>query len=573
MISDALPKLKTAFSAPWTAARAAIAAIAITALFFVGLLLLVRPGFEVNDDVAVIEMLMAGHIAPYVDSNYGSLLHLLYAHVSTTVPWYGIMLLGVLGLSAASLIGIVLCCYSGYARLLLLLLVLGLYLPFVITVDYSMVGILSGASTIIIAMVLMIRGTLSAHRALLLGVFAVVCMWVRLEGLVAAVAFTAPVGLMVLVMSWRWGRLRQLLKPVPILLFILPLILSCAADYMHKTYYSSPQYRDYTAWNTLRGKFHVYPISRININNPAVLQATGWTQQDYDNLLEWFFVDEDLYNVRSMEAFYASAKQPSLTALPPRYFLDELQYLVVDYGGYWVLLAGLLVLGLALAAEDGLRRWLALFMPIYVFLFIYGMAALLRYPGRVAEPSLTAFALAYLFSVLELRRTVRKEGAVRDLRLEWAAVALASCGLAWVVHQAYERRVQYLNAEFKYAQILDHLNTQYVGDYILIQPGRGMATQFQSPLEPVRMAFHPIEVGWQTFSPLFYDQIQALGVNKGSEMPAALVNNGNAFVMAHADWVDRVVGYLRDHDHMLHVRKEKVEQLGPKLFVFRLVNP
>ena len=88
-----------AFTTVPPAYRAAVAGIGIVCLFFAFVLLLIRPAFNINDDVTIIEMIMAGQMAPYVDSTYAGILHFLYAHVSMEFPWYGVWLYTVLGVS------------------------------------------------------------------------------------------------------------------------------------------------------------------------------------------------------------------------------------------------------------------------------------------------------------------------------------------------------------------------------------------------------------------------------------------------------------------------------------------
>jgi len=546
---------------------------AITFLFFACLLLLVRPGYEVNDDVGITEIIRAGHLVPYVDSTYSSILHFLYAHVSPDFPWYGVWLLSVLGVSAVTLISATICYYRGYTRLLLVALILGLNLPFVVTVDYSMVSIMAGGSVIAVAAILTLRGAFTGLRAFLLGILAMVCMWVRLEGMAAAVIFTAPVLLTIFIVCLRKHETRKLFRYAPLLLFVAPLAVSCVADRIHKTGYSSPEYRAYSEWNDLRGGFQSYPISRLNRNNPAVLSATGWSKADYSNLEEWFFIDENLYNVRSMTAFYATAKRSTMSAYPASYFLGYLNLMAVDYWYYWLLAAGVLIFAVSMRSDDRVQRWIFLFAPVFVFGFIYIMAALLRYPTRVAEPSISVFLLAYVFSIVELKRSQDSDVLPIPLPLLALSMTIIAASLYFVVQKSYSGRAELLQAEIAYDQRLEYLNSKYPGYYILLQPGRGLATQFESPLRNFSTDFHLIDAGWATFSPLFYDQIAGLGIHKGYELPSAMLNNEHALILARADWADRVVDYLHEHAQTPGARLVLVEQLNQKLGLYRLVNP
>ena len=89
----------------------------------------------------------------------------------------------------------------------------------------------------------------------------------------------------------------------------------------------------------------------------------------------------------------------------------------------------------------------------------------------------------------------------------------------------------------------------------------------------VRDRIPPYNVGWETFSLLFYDQIRSFGVDQGRDLPKAMLNNKNAYILAHAEWADLVVDYLHRHMGMPAARKEIVEKIDRNLYLYRLVNP
>ena len=240
---------------------------------------------------------------------------------------------------------------------------------------------------------------------------------------------------------------------------------------------------------------------------------------------------------------------------------------------YWLLVAGVALFAVSLRSDDRVQRWIFLFAPVFVFAFIYAMAALLRYPTRVAEPSISAFLLAYAFSVVELKRGPDRDRLSIPLPLLAVSMAVIAAGLFFVIQRSYSGRAELLPAETAYDQRLEHLNSKYAGDYILMQPGKGLSTQFQSPLRNFSTDFHLIDAGWATFSPLFYAQISGLGIDKGYELPSAMLNNEHALILARTDWADRVVDYLHDHAHTPGARKVVVEQLDQKLALYRLVSP
>ena len=67
--------------------------------------------------------------------------------------------------------------------------------------------------------------------------------------------------------------------------------------------------------------------------------------------------------------------------------------------------------------------------------------------------------------------------------------------------------------------------------------------------------------------------MRALGVDKGYEVPAAMVNNGKALILSREKWPEHVVGYLHDHAHMPGAHTVLVEKIDRGLYLYRLVNP
>lgn len=581
---------------------AALAGISITGVCFALLLACVNPSYTygTNDNVAIVQMIQADALAPFVDSTYSSLLHLLYTDVSNQVPWYGIWLLCVLEISAALLVGISLYFCRGYLRLLLPFMVIGVYCSSMLRLDYSAVGIMGGFAAVTIGLVLALKGAFTVWRGFLLGMLAMAATWIRLESVAAVAVFSLPLVAVLAVRYLGDEQFRKGLRYLPFLVALVPLAVSSTVDHVHKSRFSSPEFTGYMQWNDLRGEFHSNPIAAANRSNPKVLTATGWSQEDYLSLMKWFFIDESLYNKESMRAFFAVAKSPGVTSYSPDYFLWRFTNLLSVYWIYWLMLAGLILL-VCTASMDGLERLIFWCAPVYVFGMIYFIDALLRYPYRVAVPSIGGFIIAYGLvgmAAHDDRPTLRHSfDAIRSslimksrrllpysLGLDISAAfsrsvavlaslaIVAGCTL-YVAVGSYEQQAGTQASVFRYNEILTHLNRAYAGRYILIEPGKGLWTQYQSPLTPFVTEFHPIDAGWQTFSPLFYGEIRAFGVDKGRDLPRAMVNTKNAFILAHEKWADLVVDYLHRHADMPAARKEIVEKIDRNLYIYRLVNP
>ena len=232
-------------------------------------------------------------------------------------------------------------------------MILGLYCSFVVNLDYSAVGIMSGLTAGTVMLVLVLKGALTVWRAFLLGLLVMVSTWVRLESIEAVAAFSIPLVAIVLASRFRDRAFYKDMKYLPFFAALIPLAISYSVDHIHKARFSSPEYVAYSQWNDLRGEFNSNPISGATRSNQKVMAATGWSQADYQSLMKWFFTDESLYNTRSMQAFFNTAKSPGFGDHGPGYFSWRFSHLLLVYWFYWLMMSGIFLL-IITAESNGL---------------------------------------------------------------------------------------------------------------------------------------------------------------------------------------------------------------------------
>lgn len=97
-----------------------------------------------------------------------------------------------------------------------------------------------------------------------------------------------------------------------------------------------------------------------------------------------------------------------------------------------------------------------------------------------------------------------------------------------------------------FAAKLAVLNMPYAGSVVLAKSDNRLAfKELDSPQIP-RFEFRPIQLGWSTFSPRFYQRISALGVQQAHQVVDALVDRQEAYVLGTRDWAAELTSYLSD---------------------------
>jgi len=129
-----------------------------------------------------------------------------------------------------------------------------------------------------------------------------------------------------------------------------------------------------------------------------------------------------------------------------------------------------------------------------------------------------------------------------------AALCFAiACGGVYLVTQAEAEDGGVKAAHVRlFAAKLDTLETHFAGSVILAKAGNGLPFKDLDPLLVPALDFQPIQLGWSTFSPRFYQQIGALGVQHAYAVVDALVDRPDAYLLGPRDWAAEVGGYLSD---------------------------
>jgi hypothetical protein len=179
------------------------------------------------------------------------------------------------------------------------------------------------------------------------------------------------------------------------------------------------------------------------------------------------------------------------------------------------------------------------------------MELFLRFPDRVGNPMLSSFVLFCLYFGINPYFTKTNAeiesscfSGIKKRVLLYVSVAGIVLGLI-VFMQDIERMNRSRNtARERFFEITEKLNRHFAGCYILLQPGFSLPVQLNNPLKPLPFEFYPINVGWNTFSQLFYLQINELGAAQGYELAQNLIDRQNALVLSSINWQTLLFDYV-----------------------------
>ncbi|MFI4921689.1 MAG: hypothetical protein ACHQAZ_08635, partial [Gammaproteobacteria bacterium] len=112
------------------------------------------------------------------------------------------------------------------------------------------------------------------------------------------------------------------------------------------------------------------------------------------------------------------------------------------------------------------------------------------------------------------------------------------------------------------------LNQDFAGSVVLLQPGGGLWLESLSPLEVTDLRFHPVELGWNTFSPRFYQEIAALGIDHGYQLMDTLIDNKSAVELG-APWWGTVMLNMATARPGSTIKAVPIRQINNALYLFR----
>jgi hypothetical protein len=530
-------------------------------LFVATVLRVLNTHYTTNDDTGIISFIVAGYPVPYMGIALSTLLHAAYAAVPS-VAWFGCCLYALLTLSLYQWLALA---WRVFPRPWLAAaataVILGLYLDLLVSLDFTAVSAMLCMSALSRAGVEVLGPGRQPWALLVPGLVFAAGWLVRPDPALGALAYALPVGAAVLVAClWRRPLQPEAVRlALAALVFLLPLALNLAVDDVWRASVRTPLEAQYEARNEEIDAFYHLNAARREATgrDAALLASLHWTVRDSRRFLHWKFLDERVYTPQAVHALVAGAAAPAVSApLLERHLRGRL----FPHNTLFLLLLASLPLFVLLLCRGRPEGAIGLLLPFYSVALTVLMYVLHAYVYRVEMP----FELGLgLMGVLLATALLGRSGAPPSrVSLAVACVSLLIAGVAagYSVRSCLLLQRHDLRVAATVRRELQMLDTRFAGDVVLMQPvGNGL--NVLSPLQPVLLRFDHIDLGWSTFSPLFYDQIRVLGVQHGYELMDAMVDDPRAYLRGWQPWAQQLSSYATAHQR----GGIEVVQVAPRL--------
>ncbi|MFH1186444.1 MAG: hypothetical protein V1755_15650 [Chloroflexota bacterium] len=522
----------------------------ITALFFGLCLLILRPGYWINDDLKIIWSVAGypggGETNPFmIHSNVllGFLLAPLYA-LHTTLNWE-IYLFALI--NACSIWVVLYLILSGSTssdyRLRAVAAVLASGAILVLSITYTVTAALASLAGICLVLASANPRTSSWRWPALGGIaLMLVGSLIRIQMLILAVA------LVVVAMPWI-GRELNWRRLLPVGLLTISVLGSCYAfDRLYVR--AHPEWNTYYAYNRIRQKLH--DAHRLN-NLHTQIRRVGWTGNDQELFARWFYPDADRYSYDHLS--YLVERTSGMSQDPAGTLEAFARRLIeLDAGGR-VLIMIAMAWWLFSGAWSRRLIWSMLTVWATALALNFLLALAYKNPDYVVASTIAA---SLMFSMMLPGWHPEGSGLVLKDRgkAPWvrAAATLGSTLLLGIaVAMLLARLIDASNTnaikQTTYARILADLaglqrTGAIAGDAIILSPANGLPYEWSYPFRLTRPTPSFLNTGWITFSPE-YDRV--LRQYKITPLPDALLQKDNLYLMTDAGFTLYLGRYFEEH--------------------------
>ncbi len=544
---DTLP----VYSRPWLRSLAGVMKRAIlsngpslaASIVYVGVIIaLFEISFLVNDDITILKEIQGGFRTTYMSPLLGYGLSFLYRVVSPGIPWYGLTLCGMIVLGVFMAIRTTVRIVPDRKIAVLLVGIILVFLsPLVMGMSYNGASILLGGAALYV-FVEGSRGSAAGWRSFCLpGASLAMSFCIRPHGLLGVVIFSLPV-IAVVLLKKRVG-----LKGMAVA--FAPVALCVALNAVVAACFDTEGYRKYAEFERFRAPFHCFPIAEMNIGNRKLLEANGWSDNDYLMLMRWIYWDEEKFNVDTMaNVFRYSVPLPGKLDV----ILDPLVMTakIKDFCGPYRFDISLLFL-LAIASFLGnkpVRTAMSVFYFAYVVAGAFYMHLFYRFPYHVGG----GLFVVSIFMMICLASSEVEDAAARGKRLLRVCVVCLACLVGFLGYKTARHRVRTLSRiitcgiENRQADV-SFLKKRYPGHAFIVEPGYIVHGPFLNPFSYCKTDLDIVTGGAYSFSPRFYRDIETvLGVKKGREVFPVLLRNKKVHLICTDSLLPIVERYLRE---------------------------
>ena len=529
-------------SIPWlTSLLCAIA-------FFVLYLFVFRPGYQVDDDITMIQLAsgyLGGTPVPFmVFSNVilGFLLNFLY-RLPINLNWEILFFFGINFLSVWCLVYIVfsLPLKSAYKffGILVILLSDSLFLLNVTFTTTATFAVISGFVSILAATYK--RSPLPRRMLLFSGLLILAGSLIRIESVFLVLLLILPS----LIIVHRFFDIKNLM------ISSLISILVIASFYLFNILYvkSFPQWDSFYAYNNVRSELQDTP--RVHLSNVKnAYYNIGWNFNDYKLFMSWFFPDEQLFSISNLQylVIHIPGTERNVFGAALSYFYPKPFFDDVDSFPYFFMIAAGLF---AVVIYPSLRKaiWPLTVLLLTFLVLIFYLIWTEKVPLRVWDSFLAATSVFGLFILLWARLNADQFEFQRRNIFAFIVPALLCMASLFALYYAVVTTELNVQRQTAYQNVLSDIKTlqaqgKIQSNALIVSPAVGIPLVWSNPMFLDLPSAQYLEMGWLTFSPSYYNVLHEFNLQS---LPAGFYQNDNVYLMVKPGLLDSVIEYIFDH--------------------------
>ncbi len=270
--------------------------------------------YESNDDMGMIQ-LIAGKLgltatpdAIFLSLPLSSLLYLFYKTVPA-LPWYGILMYGLLFTGCISGIrAIFRSAGNEAAKIICLSVLLACYSYLIYRLNFAAASLFLWVTTAAAIAADNLNNTPVSARSWIYGTLFGISYLVRpdLQFMVITLGFSIPLAATFLFTQNRSRRLIAAATPL-----LLAIMIATGAAMLYR---SSPEYESFASYNIIRSEYLDTARSFQNSQTGRALIATGWTPADYMMAGSWWLHDGNIFSGEKLALFMQNNSKPTALA-------------------------------------------------------------------------------------------------------------------------------------------------------------------------------------------------------------------------------------------------------------------
>jgi hypothetical protein len=572
----------------------------ITIIYFVLVLLIITPVYNVNDDIDILLDIKSGFLTSLMSRIFGTILSFFYINLSNSIPWYGVFYYISIGISLLVLLRLFLIEKSA-KNIAIYILILVLYTKFIQIIGYNGASIITGGIATLGVFIAFCRNRIFWYTAIGYGLMLCLCFLWRIQCLPFVVVFLFPI----LVLKLLTAKNRKYYTYFAI--FILPCVILYACETYFYHYKATPEQKKHDEYMHY-GMFRGWGLDQLNRDNQVLLKELGWTQNDLLIYSNWFYVDDNKYSLEKAKQLINSPVliKPDKADIPTyiKYVFDSAKAIFYNssYRDIWIVIIGELILIIMFCNFSSIL--LSFIFVIYTTIAESLLRTQIHYPDRWGIPMFFIIAcfLAYLLLENNTKKSMKRLPIWKIISLlimallmvlilktqishlgKWTNSVFFVAGFLLIyfllgkvlikIKKPFSRweKISLLFITFGVILVIafnvrllafrDKINRiERQNTYYNINIMKSLGTNsvfltnavfsdmfiYNNPLKEDKNELSIIPTGWPIFSPRFYENIHKIGLKHGSEVFPYMIHSKNAFLICNKESLESLYIFIKE---------------------------